>query len=136
MLRVPTAAELAWARQAAQAELRGFDAAGLDVVRAHRMIRIHESGADRIPVEISAITVGDVAMVGLPGEIFVELGMAIKERSPFAHTYVFELCNDSIGYVPTRVAYEEGGYEATNTRLQPGTGERFVETALGLLQWA
>ena len=124
---------MAWARRAADEELHGFDAAGLAVVRAHRMIRIHESGVDRIPVEISAIAVGDVALVGLPGEIFVQLGMAIKERSPFEHTYLVELCNDSIGYVPTEVAYGEGGYEATNTRLQPGTGEQFVETALEVL---
>lgn len=132
-LRVPSDEELAWARGAADAELHGFDAAGLDVVRAHRMIRIHEGGVAHIPVEISAITIGDVALVGLPGEAFVQLGLAIKERSPFGHTYVMELCNASIGYVPTEVAYGEGGYEATNTRLQPGTGEQFVETALEVL---
>ena len=77
-----------------------------------------------------------MALVGLPGEIFVELGLAIKERSPFRHTIVNELCNDSIGYVPTAKAYAEGGYEATSTPLAEGTGERLVEAALNLLQEA
>ena len=66
----------------------------------------------------------------------VELGLAIKERSPFRRTIVCELCNDSIGYVPTAKAYTEGGYEATSTPLAEGTGERLVEAALNLLQEA
>jgi neutral ceramidase len=36
--------------------------------------------------------------------------------------------------VPTRRAYDEGGYEPTSSRFQPGSGERLVEEALGLLQ--
>jgi len=80
--------------------------------------------------------VGDLALVGLPGEIFVELGLAIKERSPFRLPILCELCNDSIGYVPTAKAYTEGGYEATSTPLAEGTGERLVEAALNLLQEA
>jgi len=131
--RVPSDEDLSWARKAIEGEMHGFDAQGLDIVKAHRMIKIHNGGISELPVEISAIAIGDVAFVGLPGEIFVELGMSIKQGSPFAHTFVSELCNAAIGYVPTKVAYSEGGYEATSNRLEPGTGELLVETALDLL---
>ena len=132
-LRVPTGDEVAWAEKAVGGEMHGFDADGLAVVKAHRVLRLRRSAQTAIPVEISAIAVGNTAFVGLPGELFVELGLAIKARSPFPTTFVAELCNDAIGYVPTRKAYDEGGYEATSSPLAPGTGEQMVEAALSLL---
>jgi len=135
-LRLPNDEEAAWAEKVAGGQMHGFDAQGLDIVRAHRMLRLRDAGIANRPAEVSVITVGDVALVGLPGEIFVELGLEIKERSPFPYTIVNELCNDSIGYVPTAKAYGEGGYEATSTPLAEGTGERLVEAALKLLQEA
>ena len=76
----------------------------------------------------------DVALVLLPGEIFVELGLAIKAASPFEHTLVIELSNDNPAYVPTEKAFEEGGYETVNSRIAPGGGERLVAEALRLLK--
>lgn len=132
-IRVPTADEVLWAQTAVENEMRGFDSQGLDVVKAHRMLRIHVEGQTQLSLEVSAIAVGDVAIVGLPGEMFVELGLDLKARSPFPYTSVAELCNNAIGYVPTRRAYDEGGYEATSSPLAPGTGEQIVEAALLLL---
>lgn len=87
--------------------------------------------------EIMALRIGECALVGLPGEIFVELGLAIKERSPFETTLVASLANDYVGYVPTRRAQEEeGGYETWASRSalpEAGTGEKMVETAVRLL---
>jgi hypothetical protein len=64
----------------------------------------------------------------------VEFGLAIKARSPFAHTLVIELANDSFGYVPTKQAFEQGAYEPTNSVIEPGGGERLVQTAVSLLE--
>jgi neutral ceramidase len=75
-----------------------------------------------------------VAVVGLPGEIFVELGLAIKKASPFPLTMVIELCNDAPGYVPTAKAFKEGSYETVNSRVQPGGSEKLVEAARRLLK--
>jgi hypothetical protein len=75
-----------------------------------------------------------VAFVGIPGELFVELGKDIKKRSPFPYTFIVELANDSIGYIPTRAAYEQGSYEPTSSRMAPGAGEAIVEKALSLLR--
>jgi neutral ceramidase len=82
---------------------------------------------------ITVITVGDIAMVGIPGELFVELGLAIKANPYFAQTFVAGYCNDLIGYIPTRAAYPEGGYEIETARIAAGSGETIVETALSAL---
>lgn len=80
------------------------------------------------------IALGDqLAWVGLPGEIFVELGKAIKIASPFPYTIIAELANGSIGYVPDRKAYPEGAYEVISTRCAPGGGEALVAAATRLL---
>src|SRR5687768_14744198 len=67
------------------------------------------------------------ALVGLPGEIFVDLGLAIKRASPFKRTFVIALCNDRPGYVPTKKAFAEGSYEVTNSRVKAGVGEMLVD---------
>jgi hypothetical protein len=76
----------------------------------------------------------DTAIVLLPGEIFVELGLAIKRASPFKHTLVVELSNDNPAYIPTENAFKEGGYETVNSRIEPGGGEQLVAEALRLLK--
>lgn len=90
---------------------------------------------DRLPMEVQVFRLSqDVAIVTLPGEIFVELGLAIKEASPFETTLVMELANNSPAYVPTRQAFSDGDYEVVNSRVKPGGGEMLVDAALRLLR--
>ena len=87
---------------------------------------------------MTVITLGtDVAIVALPGEAFVELGLAIKQASPFRTTLVIELsnCVETI-YVPTLAACAGGSYEVTNSTTMPGSGELLVQTAIELLREA
>jgi hypothetical protein len=87
------------------------------------------------PMEVQVFRLDtDTAIVGLPGEVFVELGLAIKQASPFKRTFVISICNDRPGYVPTLKAFSEGSYEVTNSRIKPGGGEKMVETAIELLK--
>lgn len=89
-----------------------------------------------LPVDVMTITLGsDLALVFLPGELFVELGLAIKQGSPYRTTMVIELsnCVETI-YIPTRAAHAGGSYEVTNSNVVPGSGEMLVEAALGLLR--
>jgi neutral ceramidase len=60
---------------------------------------------------ISAVRVGSLAMVFLPGEPFVETALEIEDNSPFEHTIVVGFSENNIGYVPTEEAFNEGGYE-------------------------
>jgi hypothetical protein len=78
--------------------------------------------------------VGDIAFVGLGGEVFNELGKAIKSASPFRATFVMTHCNGAGGYVPTRPSYDEGGYEVQSSRFAPGAGEQLVEETTRMLR--
>jgi len=89
-----------------------------------------------VEAEIQALTLGDCALVGIPCEVFAQLGLEIKRRSPFPATAVVELANGWEGYLPTRQAYDEGGYEvraARSSKLASGSGESVVDAAANLL---
>ena len=80
--------------------------------------------------ELQVIRIGDFSIVALPGEMFVEFGLALKAASPTATTAVVSLANDYIGYCPTLAAFSEGAYEtwaAKSAWPAPGTGEAMVE---------
>jgi hypothetical protein len=126
--------ELEWARKITPLFGKPNAAPFMDLVRAFRIEDVAARQGKPIGAEVQAIAIGDeLAWVGLPGEIFTELGMAIKTASPFRYTIVAELANDSIGYVPDRKAYPQGAYEPVSARCGPGSGEMLVEAATKLL---
>lgn len=140
-----TEAELAWAegsepnsvypgREFLQ-QRRRMKILSLKSLRENEAIPPSVSGGDwTLPVEVHTFRLSaDTAVVTLPGEIFVELGLDLKKRSPFPNTFVIELANASISYVPNREAFAQGDYEIINSRLQPGGGELMVEAALKIL---
>lgn len=88
-----------------------------------------------LEVEVQVVALSDhLAIVALPGEMFVELGLALKQASPFQHTFIAELANGTIGYIPNRSAYPEGLYEVVSARGAAGSGEQLVDVALELLE--
>jgi len=78
---------------------------------ARKVVQAHEREADSLSVTIQAIRIGDYAIVGIPFETLVEIGLEIKERSPFARTMVIGLANGRHGYLPTPEQHRLGGYE-------------------------
>ncbi|MBI5393830.1 MAG: neutral/alkaline non-lysosomal ceramidase N-terminal domain-containing protein [Verrucomicrobia bacterium] len=79
------------------------------------------------PFHITVGRVGDIAFVGLGGEVYNAIGKAIKTASPFPHTFIITHCNGAAGYVPTKESYADGGYEVRTTPYEPGAGERLAE---------
>ena len=107
----------------------------LKQVEAYKIMALELRGGDTIPLEVQAFRLGDdVVLAGLPGEVFVDLGLAIKRASPFRTTLLVELCNDAPGYIPTKQAFSEGSYETVNSRIASGGGEKLVEAAVRLLE--
>ncbi len=126
--------DLAWA-QASIMKVGTSELSFLDQVKAYRILDLHARGADSIRLEVQVFRMGeDLALVGFPGEVFVELGLAAKRASPFSNTLVVELCRDAPGYVPTRKAFSEGSYEIVNSRIAPGGAEKMVDVATSLLK--
>lgn len=84
--------------------------------------------------EIQVFWLGDIPVIGLPGEAFVELGLRIKKSLDASPALVVSLSNDSAGYIPVRRAYREGGYESRVSPYAPGCGELLVKEALDLAE--
>ena len=124
----------AWAREAVQ-KVGTRELSFLEQVEAYKILAIEMREGDTLPIEVQVFRFSkDVALVGLPGEVFVDLGLAIKKASPFATTLVVELCHDAPGYIPTTKAFKEGSYETVNSRVTPGGGEMMAEAAVRLLK--
>jgi len=149
-LRKPTEGDLRFARNLVELGPNGLseeDAKelgrrtnlfGNEMAWAKELLYVAEINANTETVSVGAVRIGDGAIVFLPGEIFVEYGLRIKENSPLQPTFVVELTNSGLGYIPTREAFEQGtGYEerlARSSELVPEAGDRMVDAALELLE--
>lgn len=108
----------------------------IEVFRDQRKVLTPKQGEERT-TWVQAVLIGDVAIIGVPAEFFTVLGQDIKRRSPFRYTYVAELANDWVGYLPDRTGHGRGGYQTwtgLHSSAEPGTGERVVDAAVGLLE--
>lgn len=83
---------------------------------------------------VTAARVGDIAFVGLGGEIFNEIGSTIKTLSPFPHTFILTHCNGTAGYLPTAASYSEGGYEVDSTAFAPNGAAQLVQETVRMLK--
>lgn len=127
--------DVEWAKPVAAKFGQPNAAPFLDMVRAFRILDVEARRGRPLEAQVQAFALGpDVALVGLPGEIFVELGLAIKRASPFNRTIVVSLANDNLGYIPNRKAYAEGNYEPVSARCAEGSGELLADTAIRLLK--
>lgn len=123
---------------AAKEEMKKFGEKGpgpADPVLTYKIVALQAYDDPTMSMEVQVFRLADdVALVTLPGEVFVEFGLQIKAASPFATTLVIELANDAPGYIPTEKAFIEGGYETVNSRIAPGGGEKMAEVAITMLK--
>ena len=140
---------LAWARKIMKVvEKEGMppiQADGMpDAYYAKSWLEMHEKQNIIDSAEVMVIRIGDLAFVGLPGEIFNEFGIEIKSKSPCRNTIVTGNTNDKRSYFPTAVSFTQGpegftpgitGYETTpgTTRYEIGSGEKLAESAINQL---
>jgi len=89
-----------------------------------------------VGVRVHSVRIGDAALCTSPAELFVEYGLKIREGSPARVTLVAELTDGYVGYVPTQLAFERGGYEtwpAPSSQLVPEAGEEIAGAAKAML---
>jgi hypothetical protein len=87
-------------------------------------------------VPVQALRFGDMAFVGLPGEVFVKWGLEIKHWSPAGHTFVAELANGWYGYIPTTDQAHRGAYGAKailSRQLIADAGRQIADTVQVML---
>ena len=101
----------------------------------HERLEKLKAAPQSIDVPIQVFGMGDIAIVAIPFETFTEIGLEIKDKSPFRHTFTIELANGSYGYLPTPEQHELGGYETwlgTNY-VELNASGKITDTALELL---
>ena len=79
--------------------------------------------------EVQAIQIGNLAVIGVPGEIFAETALEIRQHLPVAQAIIVGLANDDLGYLPPPSAYREGGYE-----IEPHVRSRMDDRAEPVLK--
>ena len=88
---------------------------------------------ETLDVPLTAIGCGDLAFAAFPYEMFHENGKQVRDGSPYKMTFICTLSGDALGYVPSALGYQNGGYETFNCRFAPGSGEEFANESVRLL---
>lgn len=103
-------------------------------VYAERMQHLLDS-PDEVSVLIQGLKIGDLGIAAIPFEVFTEIGLEIKDKSPFADAFTIELANGSYGYLPTPAQHKLGGYETwlgTNN-VELDASDKITATVLEIL---
>ena len=130
-------------RRVTEAEIKGevkgaqrfVDSAIYDREMPELVARIRAKGYET--VEVQVLWLGERAYVSMPGELFVQLGLRIKEEAYPVRAVVVGYANGAVGYLPHAEAFRRGGYETTfcgASRMAPEAGEMLVEAALRLIR--
>lgn len=102
------------------------------VAEARRILQL-EHGPDSFTLPISGVRIGEVVLVGYPGEPFTDIGVGLKKGSVYGLTMPCCLVNGAEAYFPMQDSYDEGGYEAVGSVFGPKTAELLVENGLKVL---
>jgi neutral ceramidase len=135
-VRVPTKEEVEQANAALpkaeriNGQLRNRD----DIYRRETVLM--ENFSSQTNLIIQAHRVGDLGIVAIPCEIFVEIGLEIKKKSPLKPTFTICLANGYNGYLPTVEHHKLGGYETWRARssyLEVGAAPKVTTAVFELL---
>ena len=104
------------------------------IAEACRMVRL-ENAADEFTMPMIGIRIGDIAIVGAPGEIFTDIGRGIRGAEGDRFSLVLPLClvNASEGYFAMQDDYDAGGYESRSSSYKSGTAEKMIEDGRAIL---
>ena len=105
-----------------------------DLVWPDEMAAYATDDRQRIRLPIRFVTINDTVIWSAPVEMFCEIAMAIRERSPFKQTFYFGYTNGWFGYLPTAKGFEEGGYEPRTSPFTPQAEADLTTTVTGFLK--
>lgn len=131
-VRRPTAETLAWARSVLAS---GEPLSAIVEYYAREAIAMHEHPGTA-GLKLQALRVGELGIATVPCEVFCEMGLEIKQRSPLKPTFTIELANGYNGYLPTPEQHALGGYEtwlARSSYLEIEASRKITAAVLELL---
>lgn len=133
-VRKPSAEEVEEAK-GLLAAAQGRELEGLREIYANETVALADY-PDTVPLILQAFQIGDLGIAAIPCEVFVEIGLAIKEKTPFGKSFTIELANGCNGYLPTEEQHGHGGYETWRARssyLEVTAANTIQATVLELL---
>jgi len=89
----------------------------------------------QMPLIIQTFRIGDLGIAAIPCEVFAEIGLELKKKSPFQPSFTIELANGYNGYLPTPAQHKLGGYETWRARssyLETEASPKITSTVLEL----
>lgn len=103
-------------------------------VYANRVLSLDKS-PDNIEIVLQAFRIGDLSVCTIPFEVFVEIGLELKQKSPFSKTFTISHANGSSGYLPTFAQHKLGGYETWlgTSRVEFHAADKIVTNLLTML---
>lgn len=135
-VRRPNPTELAEAEAILARAKPGPDLKSINEIYARESVLLSKY-PEMVDVNVQALRIGDLAIVAIPCEVFVEIGLKLKAESPIKPTFTIELANGYNGYLPTKEQHELGGYETWRARssyLEVDAASKITAKALDLLQ--
>lgn len=84
-------------------------------------------------VPLYAFSVGDLAFVTAPAEIFSDNAVAVRDASKFPMTLYASCANGYNGYIPTPKPFDYYSYEVRITKFPMGTAEVIQEEQIKIL---
>lgn len=84
-----------------------------------------------LPIELQAVRIGNAVFVAVPAEVFVEIGLTVKRQARHK-VFILGIANGYIGYLPTKEAYEVGGYEVVSSKCRPEAADVLIESVVNL----
>ena len=138
---MPTSEQLPLARKYNELHLAGRDEEipfqGMElttvVAEAARMLNL-ENGPEAFDLDLYGIAIGDISLVGIPGEPFTSIGRGLKAAQGWDLVLPVCIVNNYAGYFPSRNAYDEGGYEARSSSYKAGVAEQIIDDGIELLK--
>ena len=109
-VRKPTERQVAYARSVLAKPDDAKPYHRHEKVYGSRVLQLQDS-PDEVAVIVQAFRVGDLVICAIPFEVFVEIGLEIKAKNPFARAFTISHANGSYGYLPTPEQHKLGGYE-------------------------
>lgn len=110
----------------------------LEKVYARRIAQMEEEWPDQVDVVLQTFGIGDLGIAAIPFEVFAEIGLELKEKSPFNDMFTIELANGSYGYLPTPEQHKLGGYETwlSTNRVEKEASRKIVAELMRLFNQA
>ena len=105
----------------------------LTMAKAAAEGRLSQAYPEVLPAEIQIVKIGQWAFVGWQGECFVDYALAVKKLC--ANTFIISCANGELqGYIVTKEADDEGGYEASNALFSYKSGDIMVQKTAEMLK--